>query len=60
MIEVWFYRIFACIVGPALVLLSLFLTKDYPTEAAIALIGGFIIMSISSSKAFKKGSKVDE
>lgn len=54
MIEVWFYRIFACIVGPALIVLSLFLTADYPTEAAVTLIGGFVVMSISSSKAFRK------
>lgn len=60
MIEVWLYRIFACIVGPALIALSLFLTADYPTEAAVTLIGGFVVMSISSPKAFRKDSKVDE
>lgn len=60
MIEVWFHRIFAFIIGPALIVFSLCLTSNYPTEAAVALIGGFIIMSISSSKAFKKDSKVDE
>ncbi|AKC02780.1 hypothetical protein AXJ10_gp40 [Gordonia phage GordTnk2] len=60
MIEVWFYRIFACIVGPALIVLSLFLTASYPLEALVALIGAFVIISVSASKAFKKDSKVDE